>query len=257
MKLSLDDLEKIEFDNFFFVNQVNLSIGSYYAKFCSMEEIFRELLGQMVFELVGIECAKYEYIPQKKCLLSKDLHENRILKNLTELGIKGNTLFKVYEGIACNFSNYKQLKLSIEIMHFIDLLFSNIDRHTSNFAFSINDDNSAELVVYDNGYFLDYYSIATRPVAVTECTDFFLHSKKEEAVAFISCMSDEMKLLVPKYLELFTPEKVETMINNIKKRLNIEFSQKQYHMKKFRKNYNMVCKLMKIKKQSWSFKLFK
>ena len=64
MNLSVEDLDKIQCDGFFLVDQVDLSIGSYYYKFAGISEIFRELLGNMIFDMVGIDCAKYEYIKQ-------------------------------------------------------------------------------------------------------------------------------------------------------------------------------------------------
>ena len=66
MQLSKEDLDKIQCDGFFLVSQVDLSIGSYFAKFCSLDAIFRELLGKKVFDLVGIKSAEYEYVPEKK-----------------------------------------------------------------------------------------------------------------------------------------------------------------------------------------------
>ena len=78
MVLSEEDLCKIECDGFFLVDQVDLSIGSYYYKFAGAGEVFRELLGSKVFKMVGIKCAEYEYLPQKKCLMSKDLNSEQI-----------------------------------------------------------------------------------------------------------------------------------------------------------------------------------
>ena len=63
MVLSEEDLCKIECDGFFLVDQVDLSIGSYYYKFAGAGEVFRELLGSKVFKMVGIKCAEYEYLP--------------------------------------------------------------------------------------------------------------------------------------------------------------------------------------------------
>lgn len=262
MKLTEDDLSKIECDGFFLVDQVDLSIGSYYYKFAGLGEIFRELLGRDVFNMVGIKCAQYEYLSDKKCLLSKDLNSDKPMISPTSFGIKGTILYDVYKGIdKGEFSNSEQIKLSIEIMHFIDLLFSNIDRHITNFGFYIDDDLNAELVLLDNGCFLSYYDIATRPLAYNlggmSSMQFMMISKKAEAIEFVKRMSLEMRELVPMYLELFKPERVEVMLNKIEKEINMEFPDKKYNMRKYRKNYNMVSSLVKSKKESFVKKFIK
>jgi hypothetical protein len=256
MVLSDEDLCKIECDGFFLVDQVDLSIGSYYYKFAGSGEVFRELLGSKVFKMVGIKCAEYEYLPQKKCLMSKDLNNEQIMYTPSSFGMKGVTLYDVYMGIERGrFNNSDQVKLSIEIMHFIDLLFSNIDRHVTNFGFYLDEDNNAELVLLDNGCFLSHYDIATRPLAYNlggiGSMQFMSISKKDEANEFIKRLSPEMRELVPMYLELFTPERVEVMINMIEKEIKMEFPDKKYNMRKYRKNYNMVSNLVKGKKESF------
>ena len=99
MVLSEEDLCKIECDGFFLVDQVDLSIGSYYYKFAGAGEVFRELLGSKVSKMVGIKCAEYEYLPQKKCLMSKDLNSEQIMYTPSSFGMKGITLYDVYMGI--------------------------------------------------------------------------------------------------------------------------------------------------------------
>ena len=46
------------------------------------------------------------------------------------------------------FSNLEQINLHINVMHFIDILFSNIDRHISNFGFSLKEDG--KIMLYTN-----------------------------------------------------------------------------------------------------------
>lgn len=256
MVLSEEDLCKIECDGFFLVDQVDLSIGSYYYKFAGPGEVFRELLGSKVFKMVGIKCAEYEYLPQKKCLMSKDLNSERIMYTPSSFGMKGITLYDVYMGIERGrFNNPDQVKLSIEIMHFIDLLFSNIDRHSTNFGFYLDSNNNAELVLFDNGCFLSHYDIATRPLAFQvggmSSMQFMSISKKEEAKEFFKRMSPEMRELVPMYLELFEPSRVEFMISQIEKEIGMEFPEKKYNMRKYKRNYSMVSSFVKGKKESF------
>ena len=263
MVLSEEDLCKIECDGFFLVDQVDLSIGPYYYKFAGAGEIFRELLGSKVFKMVGIKCAEYEYLPQKKCLMSKDLNSEQIMYTPSSFGMKGVTLYDVYMGIERGrFNNPDQVKLSIEIMHFIDLLFSNIDRHISNFGFYIDEAGNVVLALLDNECFLKYYDKATRPMYVEEgeridSMSFMRTSKKKEAEVFLSNISFELKELIPKYLEMFSPSRVESIITGIEMELGMEFPNKRYNMRKYKRNYSMICGLLKVKKKSFMKTLVK
>jgi hypothetical protein len=138
----------------------------------------------------------------------------------------------------------------------IDLLFSNIDRHSTNFGFYLDSNNNAELVLFDNGCFLSHYDIATRPLAFQvggmSSMQFMSISKKEEAKEFFKRMSPEMRELVPMYLELFEPSRVEFMISQIEKEIGMEFPEKKYNMRKYKRNYSMVKRLLKGKKKEFS-----
>lgn len=261
MKLSKEDLDKINYDGFCLVEQVNLSIGSYYAKFCNINSRFMELLGKKVFDLVGIKSADYEYIQEKGCLLSKDLNDDKYFYSCYDLFImRANTLKQVYDGLDIltyrlnNGIEYKvdKAKLQIEIMHFIDILFSNIDRHISNFGFYLHENGEVELVLLDNEYFLQNFKIATRPMACgddeIDSQDFMHISKRYEATRFFENMSDELKELVPKYLEMFSPERVEVLLNAIENEQCLGWPLKVSSLRQYKKNYKMICKLLNMKK---------
>ncbi len=267
MDLCKSDLDKIQCDGFFMVTQCDLSIGSYYAKFTGVDGIFRELLGKKVFDLVGIKSADYEYIPEKKCLLSRDLNQDGRFYNLYELFImRATTMKQLFDGLerVQKDTGYKcdNVKLSLEVMHFIDLLFSNIDRHISNFGFYIDEAGNVVLALLDNECFLKYYDKATRPMYVEEgeridSMSFMRTSKKKEAEVFLSNISFELKELIPKYLEMFSPSRVESIITGIEMELGMEFPNKRYNMRKYKRNYSMICGLLKVKKKSFMKTLVK
>jgi hypothetical protein len=259
MRLSKEDLDKIHYDGYFLVQQVNLSIGSYYAKFCNINSRFMELLGKKVFDLVGIKSADYEYVQEKGCLLSEDLNCDKHMFSCYDLFImRANTLKQVYDGLdnltyrLNNGIEYKvdKVKLQIEIMHFIDILFSNVDRHISNFGFYLHDNGEVELVLLDNEYFLQNFKTATRPMSCgddeIESQDFMAVSKKYEATKFFESMSDEMKALVSKYLELFSPERVELLLNTIEEEQCLGWPLKASSLRQYKKNYKMICKLLNM-----------
>lgn len=261
MQLSKEDLDKIQCDGFFLVSHVDLSIGSYFAKFCGFDGIFRELLGKKVFDLVGIKSAEYEYVPEKKCLISKDLNSDKKFYTPYDFYImRSTTMEQVFRGldnleVATNV-NSKKAKLSLEIMHFIDLLFSNVDRNINNFGFYIDELGNVELVLLDNECFLNYYVEATRPMYYgddrTDTNTFMTIPKRKEAELFLNNISDELKELIPKYMELFHPSRVEVMIQGLEMELGHEFPQKRYNMRKYKRNYSMVKRLLKGKKKEFS-----
>lgn len=259
MILKKDDLDKIHYDGLMLVDQVDLSTGSYYYKFCNINSRFMELLGQMVFNMVGIKCADYYYVQEKGCLLSKDLNTDNRMYNCYDLLImRTNTMNQVISGLDRLHikEGYRvdKAKLQVEIMHFIDILFSNIDRHISNFRFYIHETGEVELVVLDNEYFLQNFEIATRPMACGDDEideqDFMGVSKKYEAMKFFESMSDELRELIPKYLELFSPERVEVMLNTIENEQCLGWPLKRYSLRQYKRNYKMVCRLLGMEKKS-------
>lgn len=246
------------------VKQVDLCIGSYYVKFGydnvdTIKMIFRELLGTKVFNLVGIKCAQYQYVQESECLISEDLNRDKKMYWCYELGFGSLALEYVLEGIHLQkhvgdgFANPEKLTLSVEIMHFIDILFSNVDRHANNFGFYIDKNGYGELVVFDNEGFLRCYESSTKPYAFSgqqvEEGDCSHITKKEEAIKFFEMMSEEMKMLVPKYLEMFTPTRVEHLIHNLETDTNLQFPEFNETMKKYKKNYKMVSNVFGIKKK--------
>lgn len=257
MKLNNEDLNKIYYDDSCLVEQVGLSIGSYYVKYCNINTMFMELLGKKVFDLVGIKSADYKYIQEKGCLLSKDLNGDKYFYSCYDFYImRANTLEQVMNGLdrisIKEGYNVDKVKFQIEIMHFIDILFSNIDRHISNFGFYLQDDNEVELVLLDNEYFLQNFKTATRPMACgddeIDSQDFMNVSKSYEASRFFENMSDDLKQVILKYLELFSPERVEVLLNTIEDEQCLGWPLKVSSLREYKRNYKMICKLLHMKK---------
>ena len=73
--LNNEDKLKLKYDRNIRVKYVDLSIGSYYAKYCFDDEIFKELLGKKVFDMVGIKCPNYFMFRDEHCVLSEDLNK--------------------------------------------------------------------------------------------------------------------------------------------------------------------------------------
>ena len=265
MKLSKEDLEIIDmYDGNTIVERVDLSKGAYYVKFGygiedNKKMIFTELLGTRIFNLVGIKCAQYQYIPEYKCLISPDLDIPNKMYWSYEFGFGSIALEHVLEGVYSQkrvgngFTNPRQLSLSVEIMHFIDILFSNIDRHANNFGFYIDKGGYGELVVLDNEGFLSCFDKPVKPYAFSAeklDEEIYNSTKIEEAKKFFEVMSEDMRQLVPKYLEMFTPKRVEYLIKGLEVELDMEFCFYKKVMKDYKKNYNQLCRVFNYKKNN-------
>ena len=257
VQLTREDLDKIYYDPLFLFEQVDLSIGSYYTKFCNTNSCIMEIFAKKIFDMVGIKCAEYEYILEHKCLLSKDLNVNQKMYTPYDFGImRANTLEQVMNGLErVNIEkgyNIDKVRMQFEILHFIDILFSNIDRHITNFGFYIQKDSSLELVVFDNEYFLQNFKTATRPMACGDDeidSDAFIGISKEyEVSCFFENISNELSELTPKYMELFSPDRVFTLINSVEDESGLLLKGKKTIVKDYKRNYKMICRMIKYNK---------
>lgn len=253
MILNSDDIKKIQFkkDNVV-VKKVNLSIGHYYAKYCTIQDAFRELLGKKVFDLVGIKCPLYHYVEQAHCVISEDIKNFDTFYNPFDLEMNGYTLKDIKEKLLLQqeqgkFTNIDHIYFQIDVMHFIDILLSNIDRHISNFGFSLKDDNTGYLVVYDNADMLNEFEKATRPMAIetSEPLSFVFTSKRAEAKEFINNVDEGTYQYFMRIYEMLAPNRLFSMIKIIEIENNIKFHDKISVFKSYIRNYLMIGKILK------------
>lgn len=256
MVFTKEDMEKINAkNNSTVVKKLFLSIGEYYAKYCTDADAFRELLGKKVFDMVGIKCPIYYYCEEAHCVLSENVNNFDKFFNPFDLGMNGYTMRDIKEKLGVHqlegrFSNIEELDFQLNLMHFIDILFSNIDRHISNFGFSLREDGSGYLVVFDNAEFLKEFHYAIRPVSFRNSgsLDFIFRAKKEEASNFLEHVSEEEKEYFKKVYELFSPFRLLTLIRKLEKENNIIFANKINTFKSYIKNYMMLGMLLRDNK---------
>ena len=253
MILNSKDIELLKFKaNDVVVKKVVLSTGEYYAKYCSIHDAFMELLGKKIFDLVEIKCPNYQYVKEARCVISDDVKKYDTFYNPFDLNMSGHTLRDVKNKLYGKFSNVDELYLEVNIMHFIDILFSNIDRHVSNFGFSKKEDGTGYLVVYDNADFLNDFFKGTRPMAIesADALSFVFTSKMSEARVFINSLSELEKLYMLKVYEMFSPMRLLTIIRAIEKEQKIKLPNKLEILNKYTKNYLMIGRLLKEKNAS-------
>ncbi len=250
MVLSREDIKTLIFkEDRVVVRKIKLSIGEYYAKYCNDYDAFRELLGKKVFDLVGIKCPEYKYVKEVHCVISEDVEKWDKYYNPFDLNMNGHTLMNVKDKLYGKFTNSDEICFQVDLMHFIDILFANIDRHVSNFGFSKKEDGSGYLVVFDNAEFLYDFEKGTRPMAIddSDALLFVFTRKQDEALEFFSKLSEEEKQYFLKVYEMFSPMRVLTIINSIEKENSIKLPNKLRVLKDYIKNYIMVGKVLKKK----------
>lgn len=244
--LTEEDKSKIQYNGLY---RVDLSSGSYYVKNTGNSGAFRELFGKKIFDIVGILSPEYLYIKDKNCILSSDLNQTykrfifaSQLNDITNINV-------LYESLK-QFKNYEELITSVNIMHFIDTLFCNTDRHSDNYGFAVNEDNTARLVVLDNELMLDDFTCATRPVSFPTHSHVIYrsYSKECEYKYFLDTLSEEHKLLIFYLLKKIDLKTVYFIMNSLERENNCKFKNKFFL--KYVKNYIMLykCTVLESKK---------
>ena len=201
-----------------------------------------ELLGQKVFNMVGIKSADYYYVQEKGCLLSRDLNTDNRMFNCYDLSImSANTMNQVMSGLdrLSIKDGYKvdKVKLQVEIMHFIDILFSNIDRHLNNYGVYIKD-GVGTLCVFDNGLLLEYFDCITKPQSCI--TDKMFFCKIVEFEHFLKKLPLKLRLQLYKVYLMFTPSFVSELVNSVEKESIIKLNSKKSTLMKYYKNYLLI-----------------
>ena len=191
----------------------------------SNEDKLRELIGKEVFDMVGIKCPEYCYIKEKRCLVSEDLHNLNAFMYMSEIPeIKKDIYWRritldIVKKSACEIINNKEeLELEINIMHFIDILFSNADRHLNNYGISIDENNLGHISVFDNGMFIENLDCVTKPMA---CSVTNKKPKYQECEYFIKKLKEEHKKYIYEIFKTFTPKILILIMNKIESHLKI------------------------------------
>ena len=245
--LTEEDIEKINSltNRYLNVHHLNLSSGSYYVKFCSDEEAFRELIGKKVFDIAGILSPEYYYYREKKSLISSDVNQMNNFMHMCEVPKINKAMFNrqitldiVINSLKEVVKNKDEIELQINIMHFIDILFSNSDRHLKNYGVSIDSNENGSLIVFDNGEFIDYLDCITKPMSCKVNKMTFIKSR--ECNNFIEKLSDEHKDYMYQLIKTFTPRTVELLMNQIEKENNHSFKCKKSLLRKYMKNYILI-----------------
>lgn len=248
--LSNDDKIKLKYDPDIRTKRIELNTGIFYVKYCFDEEIFKELLGKKIFDMVGIKCPNYYMYKEEHCVLSKDINKYKNFYSADELiedvrTINDLKIFFEYQLDKYNrYKNIDELMFKIYTMHFIDILFSNVDRHTGNYGFCLNDDGTCNLVVFDHGEILDNFDKATRPSSFPKSNplDYAFYSKESECRYFMENADDNVIEMMKTILSKFNFNTVRLLMKEIERDTNYKFSCKNKLMLGYLKNYLMVYK---------------
>ncbi len=231
------------------VKKYTLKSGVYYVKQCFEDEAIRELIGKKVFDMVGIKCPEYQYLIEDKKLVSRDLHTLSKFMYMDEVpDIKDDFIWRcitldiVRESVLKEVRNKEEILLQINIMHFIDILFSNIDRHLGNYGIFFDKNKNGYLAVFDNGMFISHLDCVTKPLSLTGIKGF--NPKGQECEHFIDNLPLEHKKIIYEIYLRFTPKVLSKIIDNIEREYNYKFKLKNKLLKEYKKNYLMLYFIM-------------
>lgn len=247
LKLSEKEKNKLKRSDLSYhnVKQYKLKSGSYYVKYCFEDEGLKELIGKKVFDIVGIKCPEYFYMINDKKLISSDLTSLSRFMYMDKLpGIDDDIYFRqitldiVIDAVLKEVRNKEEMLLQINIMHFIDILFSNIDRHLGNYGLFFDKNNNGYLAVFDNGLFISHLDCVTRPLSKTGIKGF--NPKGQECEYFLENLSLEHKKYMYELFLKFTPSVVEEIILSIEKEYNYNFRLSKKLIREYKKNYLMI-----------------
>ena len=255
--ISLTDKEKyiikkyiVEHDIVYFnVKKFDFSNGTYYIKFCKEDEAFKELLGKKVFDIVGIKCPEYKYYKDLYCVVSEDLNTFGKFTYMSDFPfIVDDTTYRrisfgiLVEAVCKYFNNKDDVYYQVVVMHFIDILFSNIDRHLNNYGVFIDENNNGSLAGFDNGLLLDNFDCITKPQSCITEKMFF--SKIVECEYFIKKLPLEYRLKLYELYLKFTPSFVKELMEEVDNESGINFKAKKSTLLKYYKNYLLVGMVM-------------
>lgn len=249
--LTEEDKSRIKYDGWDKIKRIDLSNGSFYTKFTGKDGAFRELFGKKIFDIVGIPSPEYLYIKEENCILSTDLREEYPNFKLAYEMADIRNINDLYNLIK-KFKNYDEIIKQVNIMHFIDILFGNTDRHSNNYGFNINEDGTASLVVLDNEEMLFDYIHATRPVSfpTENHLSFIDYSKEAEYKYFLESLPEEHKQVIYYLLQIFNIKEVFKLMNDLEQENNCRFKNKRKFFLEYLKNYLKIyrCTISESKK---------
>ena len=92
---------------------------------------------------------------------------------------------------------------------------------------------------------LDYFHIATQPLSfpTADVLDYVRYSKEAECRYFIGHADDEIIQMIQSIILRFNLRTVKLIMNSIEKETNHKFVCKKVFIKRYLKNYLMVCKV--------------
>ena len=183
------------------------------------------------------------FLEKENCVISEDLNDlpnfqyindissvKKCLKSrqIISLDLISNLLMDIIY-------NKDEIKLQVNIMHFIDILFSNVDRHICNYGISIDENNNGNLIVFDNGLFLYYFDKIVKPPSTVNLK--YPKERIGEIEYFIKNLSFEHKKYIYEIFCRLTPYNVLLIMDKIEREYNFKFSSKNKLIINYTKNY--------------------
>ncbi len=222
---------------------VNINDKDYYYK---RNDAYVEILGEKIAGLFELKHAHYIPITydNKNFYLSEDLNYKGKFSLAEDIGIYYNTIDEIRDVLMITYPNdYEKLMDQVIRMYYMDLMILNIDRSIGNYGFLKDKDNNVDLYVLDNDLsFLGYCSM------MSSC-DNPKRSCIVEVNNIINNFPDEYVELFYEMYNKLDKEKLEDLINETEKDINMELPHKDKYIKRFEFFRDCIAKCINNKKK--------
>ncbi len=278
MNLTSEDKNKIK--KVTYVEQLNLSSGSYYVKRIVLGEdaypyglALNEVIGMSLikyFNIPGIVCPFYQiYMPKKEndeeiYVISEDLNRFGDFRLASFLGIsyvKGASLYEIWVLLEKNWQNKKEwlaklpsLFQNIIFMYLFDIFFNNWDRKNNNWGIIFNKD--LQLAMFDNEYIFDLRKSPHISVDIDGAK--YLERRKKEKIqniilnelqTFIKESSTEFVEIMDLFLTKMTPNDFAHILDEIEnnnyiitdeEKIKLEIDDREELQDSYEDNYMLI-----------------
>ena len=217
--------------------------------------LFGEITGMRIAELIGLKCAKYDFarIGDVKYILSDDIGEGTTFRLAQDIfNIELNSIIEIQAEIKKYFPNHeKDLMKDIIKIYIMDILTINFDRNSKNWGIKINN-SKPEVWIFDNEYiFLNdgfpviYFNKFTSDLRHEGDINSFLMNISEDVENFLNYEENFYQKLFYEILKILTPTVIKQISMEVVKEICEPHSEELF-IKEYHKVYeyftNMICK---------------
>ncbi len=231
--------------------------------FCkSSDNEVNELVACKLAKIVSVNCVEYHLVKVDGIYYYLSYSFNNIGKFKRGSDFVGkssgdNTLYSIWNAFESEYPDEcKELMLDLVKMFIFDIFLLNGDRHSGNYAV-VEDDGKHKVYMFDNDETFqslfrvvlsakyDRYDYVRRTNRIIkDNVSFSTRDNNEMLEYFLSSSAKEFCDLVVDFYYKLTPDVVYNVFLKIEQEENIRISNKDYNIKLYRENYELIGSLL-------------